>query len=393
VNHNKFVTNLLIAILLVSCASPAVTNTPTPPKVLPTVISTASPRPTSTANFSLTQVEGTKVADLLLPYQRWPSDDLSALRQTLGESIIKTLWYTQNAKWWSSEDMQTAQEILNLGMNPGLGIRALHQAGIIGQGVTIAIIDQPVIPKHPEFEGKIIKYRDFGTGEFSDEGTMHGSAVMSLSVGKNIGTAPGAKVYFAAVPGWFYDSQYDADALDWIITENEKLPEKEKIRVVSVSGDPSGRWSKHKNQEAWDKAYQRAIRAGILVLDCTFERGYTFPCTLDLHDPDNITKCIPEKIAPADSPHERIYIPMSQRSTATEQRLDPIFSYQYVGHGGISWTVPYLAGVLALGWQINPKLTSTRLLDMVYASAYVTDTGQRVINPKAFIEMVKQTLN
>ena len=390
-NHKTIVTSLLVTALLTSCTTRFETNPTILPTSSPTATSTSVPSPTSTVNVSLTQIEETKVANLLEPYQNNQSNNLFALRWTLGEPIIKTLWFTQNAKWWSSQDKQTAQEILNLGMNPGLGVRALHAEGFTGQGIRVAIIDQNLIPEHPEFTGKVIKYRDFGTGQPSDTGSMHGPSVTSLLAGENIGTAPGAKVYFAAVPSWLYDAQYYADALDWIIAENETLPENEKIRVVSVSSIPSGLWSEYKNQNAWDAAYERALKAGILVLDCTYEHGYTNPCTLDMHDPDNVAKCIPLWNGPTDSPHKRIYVPMSQRSTAIEND-DPVFSYQYDGPGGISWTVPYLSGVLAMGWQINPDLTSFQLLDKVYASAYVTENNHKVINPKAFIEMVKLTI-
>lgn len=36
-------------------------------------------------------------------------------------------------------------EILAIGKDPGLGIRSLHEHGITGRGVTIAIIDQPLL--------------------------------------------------------------------------------------------------------------------------------------------------------------------------------------------------------------------------------------------------------
>jgi len=55
-------------------------------------------------------------------------------------------------------------------------------------------------------------------------------------------------------------------------------------------------------------------------------------------------------------------------------------------------TVPYLSGVLAMGWQINPKLTGEQLLDMVFASAYKTGGPADIIDPKAFIEMVSDTI-
>ena len=389
--HKVFMTCLLVIIILTSCAPATSTALPSiiPPIRTTTIVST------NTSNLPSTQIAETQTAKLLESYQysQSYSEDLTPLNRILGEEAIEKLWFTQSARWWSSQDQQTAQRILNLGMNPGLGVRELHAEGITGKDVTVAIIDQNLILDHPEFQGKVVKYHDMGTNQPADVGSMHGPSVTSLLVGNNIGTAPDAKVYYAAVPSWYLDAQYYADALDWIIVENKKLPKENKIRVVSVSAIPSGIDTEYINSDAWDAAYKRATEAGILVLDCTYEHGYTVPCTYDLHDPDNVGKCIPNWGGPTDSPHKRINIPMSHRSTAIERDNEPIFSYQYDGSGGISWTVPYLSGVLAMGWQINPKLTSSQLLDIVYASAYVTDSNMKVINPKAFIDVVRSTTN
>lgn len=279
-------------------------------------------------------------------------------------------------------------------MNPGLGIRELHAEGITGKGVNVAIIDQNMVLDHPEFQGRIVKYQDVGTNIPPGEGSMHAPAVTSLLVGNQIGTAPDARVYFAAAPSWTGDAKYQADALQWIIDENEKLPADGKIRVVSVSAAPSGQGSPFTlHNEAWDQAYQRATQAGILVLDCTVEHGITAPCYYDLDDPENAARCTPgwpgvEDYQPRPG---RIHIPTSRRTTAEEYSQGQ-FSYQYTGRGGLSWSVPYLAGVLALGWQINPELTNTQILDMLFASAYVTEDGMAVIDPRAFIEMVQRTV-
>lgn len=393
-NREVITTSLLIAVLFSSCASRFGTNTPTTSTLPATATLTATHTPTSTANVSLTEIEETKVAEQLFPYQSTQSNDLTALNRTLGESVIKTLWFIQDARWWSSKDKQTAEEILNLGMNPGLGVRDLHSQGITGKGVTVAIIDQNIVLDHPEFQGKVIKYRDMGTNQPANIGSLHGPAVTSLLAGKNIGTAPDVRIYYAAAPAWLADAKYFADALDWIIAENKRLPKEDKIRVVSVSAIPSGMWSEYKNMDAWDAAYKRATEAGILVLDCTYEHGITLTCTYDLHDPNNPTKCIPDwGLGPINPPHQRINIPTS-RTTATEGQSYG-FSYQFTGMGGLSWTVPYLAGVLAMGWQVNPDLTGEQLLDLIYVSAYEinykTEGTVMIINPRGFIDLVKGT--
>jgi serine protease AprX len=377
--------SFLLAIFITSCSLPAKAI---PSIIPPTQLFTDVPKAASP--ISSTPVPHTPDDTLIEPYQDVRYQNMSNL--SLGEALIKTLWFNESTIW-SKEDKPVAQNILELGMNPGLGVRELHAEGITGKGVTVAIIDQNMELDHPEFQGKIIKYHDVGTNRPSDAGSMHGPAVTSLLVGENIGTAPDARVYYVAAPSWLLDAQYYADALDWIIAENKKLPEGSKIRAVSVSTMPSGIWALlTKNNHAWDSAYKRATDAGILVLDCTYEYGITVPCTYDLHDPDNIAKCIPNWTGPTDSPHPRINIPTS-RTTAIEGDFGGLFSYQFTGDGGLSWSIPYLTGILAMGWQINPDLTSSQLLGMLYASAYKTNGPAGIINPKAFIDMVKLTIN
>lgn len=379
--------SLLLAITLGSCA-PAGTLVPPPPKP----ISTYAPIPTLISPTAQPQTVDTQSGPSIESYQDVRFENLS--QSNIGESLIETLWFDESTQW-SSQDKKIAQNILKLGMNPGLGIRDLHSKGITGKGVRVAIIDQNMVLDHPEFKGKIVNYYDAGTNTSSFQGSMHGPAVTSLLVGQNIGTAPDALVYYVAVPSWLQDAKYYADALNWIIDENEKLPIGDKIRVVSVSAAPSGVGSPFtKNNEAWDIAYKRAADAGILVLDCTYEHGITAPCYYYLKDPDNIKKCIPGWPGVTDyrPATNRIYIPVSLRTTA-EEYTNGSFTYQYTGQGGLSWSVPYLAGVLAMGWQINPTLTSSQLLDILFNSAYISDTSAKIINPLAFIERVKLTIN
>jgi len=219
---------------------------------------------------------------------------------------------------------------------------------------------------------------------------MHGPAVASLLVGEQIGTAPGARLYFVAAPSWTLDAQYQADALDWLVQQNAALPTADKIRVVSVSAAPSGPGTYFtQNSEAWDDAYQRAMDAGILVLDCTVHHGLTAPCYLDLADPDNPARCTPGWPGVAyQPPGERIHVPTSRRTEAEEYE-EGQYGYQYTGRGGSSWSVPYLAGVLALGWQVRPELTAAELLQLIFETAYLRADGARIIAPPAFVEAVE----
>jgi serine protease AprX len=182
--------------------------------------------------------------------------------------------------------------------------------------------------------------------------------------------------------------------LDWIVEQNAKLPPENKIRVVSVSGSPSGSGSPFKkNTGMWDPACERAEKAGILVLDCTGHHGFIGPCYYDAADPDNVAKCkagFPNYPA---EPGRRdksalLLIPCSPRTTA-EEYVKGECGYQYCGLGGLSWSIPYCAGVLALGWQARPDLNAAQMRELLFKSAYKTTDGWLIINPPEFIRMVK----
>jgi hypothetical protein len=242
---------------------------------------------------------------------------------------------------------------------------------------------------HPEFAGKIVAYHDVGCGTKS---SMHGPGVASLLVGSNCGTAPGARVYYVAAPSWTKDTAYQAKALDWIVEQNMRLPKTEKIRVVSVSAGPSGRGSLfEKNQHMWDSACKRAEAQGILVLDCTSHRGFISPCFLDRRQPEDVTRCRPgfRNTGGTFNAPTRVLAPTCPRTVA-EQYEPGEFSYTYCGTGGLSWAIPYSAGVLAMGWQLRPDLGPQQMRDLLFESAFERNDGNRIINPKKFIELVKK---
>lgn len=339
------------------------------------------------ARFAVKVVNSVKEYDDV----RWK--DLSGLDLSSRRGLIETLRFNEETVWPAAEKMPAGLspvELFKAGLNPGLGVRSLHEQGITGKGVTVAIIDQPLFTDHPEFDGKIVEYFDTGCGT---ESSMHGPAVASLLVGANCGTAPDAKLYYTAAPSWKKDSRYYAEALNWIIEKNKSLSENEKIRVVSVSAAPSGRGSPFdKNNKMWDKMSARAKAAGILVLDCTSHLGFIGPCWYNQDDPENVAKCTPG--FPGSEGRfktDTLFVPTCPRTTA-EQYNDKEFSYVYWGKGGLSWGIPYCAGVLAMGWQVNPELTAGQMKQLLFKSAFKGKDGARIIYPERFIKLVKRTV-
>ena len=75
-----------------------------------------------------------------------------------------------------------------------------------------------------------------------------------------------------------------------------------------------------------------------------------------------------------------------------EEYQEGVCSYQYTGEGGRSWAIPYAAGVLALGWQIDPSLTAEEAMNLLRESCYIDQYGTHFIDPPAFIDAVRAQL-
>ncbi len=322
---------------------------------------------------------------------RW--GDLTSIEDTLTYEKITTLTYNKDSKF--GKPTADAEQIMEKGKNPGLGVRLLHKQGITGIGVNIAIIDQNLPGNHPEYKNKIVKYKDVGCRQPENEGSMHGPGVLSLLAGETIGTAPEAQIYFAAAPSWTADAKYQADALNWIIEENRLLPKENKIKVVSISAAPSGTGSPFKkNNNLWDEAVKIAEQEGIVVLDCTKEHGFIGPCYYDRGNPEDVKKCKvgwPDKVI-NDSlkfPVYKIFAPCSGRTVA-EEYIEGTNSYQYCGKAGLSWSIPYVAGVMAMGWQIKPDISGAEMVSILIKTASPNFLGYKIIDPVEFIKKLQQ---
>ena len=381
---------LLLSVILVlggSACSSKIPQTPIESSVAPTIVTT----PTEWIRTP-TPLEETPRELLIHPYQDVQNRNLSFSEQKFDQDFITSLRFNQFTKW-PQDAAALAERVLDAGMNPGLGIRALHSQGITGKGVKVAIIDQNLFLDHPEFAGKIIKYYDLANLD-SSFASPHGPAVTSLLVGEQVGTAPGASVYYVTAVASSHDAQSYAEALNWLVDENENLPDGEKIKAVSVSTILTGPENDFtKNHALWQAAYQRANEAGILVIDCSTDVGILAPCTLNLDHPDDITQCTPgwPGIEEYQINPELIHVPVSGRTFAGE-KMEGMNYYRYYGVGGISWSAPYLTGVLAMGWQVNPDLPYQTMIALLFNTAYSTENGAKIINPPAFIDAIKETL-
>ena len=296
-----------------------------------------------------------------------------------------------------------ASVIMEKHKNPGLNIRKLHEQGIDGTGVSMAIIDTKLSP-HVEYNDNLVYYQEFLSDNHQNtEGEMHGAAVSSIAVGKTVGVAPGAKLYYFAADladGKFENdetksrtSKYYTEALDKIIEINETLPDNEKIVAVSVSASPS--WSR--DPEIWNKSLEKAKQAGIFVSTTRLEQEYGLRDNgvyrLVSSNPDSFEsyrqtnwqtgRNIPEEIQ-----KNTLCFPMDHRTTAAPNGIN---DYVHYANGGWSWMKPFEAGVYVLVKQVKPDITPEEFFKVGLETGYYSEKAKCVIvNSIALIDYIRK---
>jgi hypothetical protein len=306
--------------------------------------------------------------------------DLSKLdlRDFLDNLLYST--FDERTIWPDSDRMPKGfdwKRLVEIGKNPGLGVRKLHEKGITGRDVGIAIIDNPLLVDHREYVERLRLYEEINVLEMKEaegghgaDAHMHGTAAVSIAVGKTLGVAPEADVYYVAT--WPFDFgpkgakgdtrlnfKYRAQAVNRILEINKQLPKDKKIRVISMSigWDPS-----QEGYKEITEAMEKAKAEGMLVICSSTEQvhGLKFHGLgrSPLGDPDDFNSYGPASWGQHLSwGKDRLLVPMDSRTTASPTGAD---EYVFYRRGGWSWAIPYIAGVYALAAQVDPKIYPER---------------------------------
>ena len=384
-NRTAMLPLCLLALWLTACG--------TAESAAPAAAPTAAPEPTPAETPAPPAEPAAPYSDLR--YLPWLDEYAQQTYQPGEYNRLYLDTYSFNDRTVLAGTEEETAALLEAGRDPGLGVRSLQARSITGQGVNVAIIDQPLLTDHPEISDAIVDYYD--AGGYTDEGTMHGPAVASILAGKTIGVAPGAHIYYAVTPGTA-DSRPYADALHYILALNDTLPESEKIRAVSVSANP-GNANFFENADLWQAALSDAEDAGLLVLTVQGASAVSarFVPGLAAFDPaqrDNPAACrMGQPGAFLITPLARknpnyVGVPCAYRTVA-EEYISGQCGYRYDVQGGLSWGIPYCVGVMALGWQVAPALTNEEMLTLLVSTAAPTADGARMIDPVKFIEAVE----
>jgi len=298
------------------------------------------------------------------------SYDLSSLDLSGSLSDLSYATFDDRTLWPSDDHMPKGFEwkrIMELGKNPGLGVRSLHARGITGRGVSIAIIDQPLLVEHQEYASRLQWYEEINVIS-TTESQMHGAAVASIAVGKTVGVAPEATLYyigswtgdFGSAGSFTWNFRYYAQAIRRILEINQQLPEAQRVRVISMQVG----WSPE--QAGYDEitaAVEEAKAAGVFVVCSSIENVYGFKFhglgRSPLADPDAFESYEPglwwaQEFYAGEQFSDRLLIPMDSRTTASHTGID---EYVFYREGGWSWSIPYIVGVYALAAQVKPSIT------------------------------------
>jgi hypothetical protein len=299
-----------------------------------------------------------------------------------------------------------------LGQDPGLGVRRLHAQKITGKGVGLGIIDQTLLINHAEYRDRLRLYEEIHNPADSPA-QMHGPAVASIAVGKTLGVAPEADLYYIAEmhgtmgPGgrFNWDFSWLAQSIHRLLDVNGTLPEERKIRVISISVG----WSRQQKGYAETMAaVERANRQGVFLVSTALEETHRLAFhglgREVLNDPNEVASFGPGSWwatmfwsrAHRFAPGQRLLVPMDSRTTASPTGPE---DYVFYWSAGWSWSVPWIAGLYALACQVRPDITP----EWFWAEALKTGItirvkrdGQEVefgtiANPTALIERLRHS--
>jgi len=298
------------------------------------------------------------------------------------------------------------EKIVKQYKNPGLNIRKLHKKGITGKNVGIAIIDQTLLVDHVEYKDQLKYYKE-GKGANNIPAEIHGAAVASIAVGKSVGVAPEADLYYFA-ESFMQKNPQIAVAKDilQVIELNKKLSKNEKIRVISIS------WGCEDNNKKGYEDYMEALKCakeeGIFVISTTLSNredmkgenlDYMGLGRKGLSSPDDFTAYIHSNWDWADEEDtfgpNTLCGPMNNMCIAAPTG---IYDYVVYSSGGLSWTTPYIAGVYALACQVDPDITYKEFWKVALKTAISNETNykgkkyvtSKIINPVGIMEELQK---
>lgn len=250
-----------------------------------------------------------------------------------------------------------------------------------------------------EYANNVVYYEDLDISSRNPFADMHAGALSSITVGRSIGIAPGADVFAFAVSFQntadkkHFDALPIAEALRRVAELNTQLAPERKIRVVAIS---RGFGETDLGAKEFNAAKNILEKEGVAVF--TTNDVNTLSRNHSLDNPEDMANyCRPAywsgDVSFLSANMQDVVVPTDFRTTASPTGTK---DYVHYANGGLSWAVPYVAGLYALGVQVYPPLTKEIFVKAAHDTATVRNCeyeGEKfsmpLVNPVRLINYLK----
>lgn len=238
-------------------------------------------------------------------------------------------------------------------------IKKIHELGIDGSGVNVAVIDFVFDTVPNELKECLISYVNCNKNA---EVHFHGSTTSTQLCGKNLGIAPNSKLWFYGIGQGGKNIANDTIyALNDIYEQNKKGAN---IKIINISG------SRQRENPEFVKLYEKLLAQGCYIIDSiTFGEDFTSInynyFTKKYYYSDGQIFGMGKDLLDS-----KIAIPTGGKMTPLVTTKD---DYLYCGQATYSWSIPILCGYFALALQISPDLTYDEFVQLAHKTKKIED--------------------
>ncbi len=164
---------------------------------------------------------------------------------------------------------------LDLWNHNAIGLHEIAELGLRGTGVRVGHLDTGIEPDHPELEGKLTAWAEFGRyGEKLDSQPheshymAHGTHTASIIAGETVGVAPGVSLLSALVlPGGGGTLEQVLAGMQWVLDPDEDPDTDDGAQIVNMS------WGMWGTSSVLDEAIDNMTAAGVLPVSAIGNTG------------------------------------------------------------------------------------------------------------------------
>lgn len=293
--------------------------------------------------------------------------------ENIDPRIVRKVCYSTRTKFSNKHPFLFNQNIFHTFDE----VRKLHEQGIDGTGVNVAIIDFSfdVVPNElKESLYKYVKCYENAPVHF------HGTTVSTYLCGKNLGVAPNAKL-------WFYGTRQKREntSIDNLVALKDIYEQNKNganIKIVNISASVL-----KEDNPKFEVIINKLLEQGCYVIDSTLF-GKDFTCINQ--DPNNGELYYSDWQLLGGNINEI----KSKIAVLTGGKAAPLVTtendYIYYGQATYSWSIPILSGYFALALQINPDLTYDEFVALAH-KLKKEENGIIICNITGIIEELKNT--